>query len=122
MLVLLLPVMLWLHERFDTIVLVVLAGVAGAVDIIRFREGIEWLGLVNMVLVWGLCHQLGFFYERIVAAAANRRLDDAARRALRPRRARRQRAVPGVDGRRTRGAVGPPASAATPLNSARGER
>jgi Acyltransferase family len=68
MLVVLLPVMLWLYERFDTIVLVALAGGAGAVDIIRFREGIGWLGLVNMVLVWGLCHQLGFFYERIVAA------------------------------------------------------
>ena len=68
MLVLLLPVMLWLHERFDTIVLVALAGGAGAVDILRFRESIGWLGLVSMVLVWGLCHQLGFFYERIVAA------------------------------------------------------
>jgi hypothetical protein len=68
MLVLLLPVMLWLHERFDTIVLVVLAGGAGAIDILRFRAEIEWVGLVNMVLVWGLCHQLGFFYERIVGA------------------------------------------------------
>lgn len=69
MLVLLLPAMLWLHRRLDSIVLVVLAGLAGAVDIIRFRESIEWLGLVNMVLVWGLCHQLGFFYERVTRAA-----------------------------------------------------
>ena len=68
MLVLLLPVALWLHRRFDTIVLVVLAGAAGAVDIIRFRGGYGWLGALNMIIVWGLCHQLGFFYERIVAA------------------------------------------------------
>jgi hypothetical protein len=60
MLVLLLPLMLWLHQRFDTIVLVVLAGGAGAVDIIRFEHDVEWIGLLNMVLVWGLCHQLGF--------------------------------------------------------------
>ena len=68
MLVLLLPVFLWLHRRFDTIVLVLLVGVAGAVDIIRFRYDVEWLGCSNMVVVWGLCHQLGFFYDRIVAA------------------------------------------------------
>jgi hypothetical protein len=26
------------------------------------------LGWANMVLVWGLCHQLGFFYRRLAAA------------------------------------------------------
>lgn len=46
--------MLWLHQRFDTIVLVVLAGSAGAVDIIRFEHDVEWIGSLNMVLVWGL--------------------------------------------------------------------
>ncbi len=69
MLVALLPVFLWLHRRYDTIVLVFLAAIAGAVDILRFREGYEWLGYINMIAVWGLCHQLGFFYDRIVAAA-----------------------------------------------------
>ena len=68
MLVAMLPIALWLHARLDTVMLVLLAGAAGAVDIARFRYDLEWLGLVNMVLVWGLCHQLGFFYERIVAA------------------------------------------------------
>ncbi|MEO7398669.1 MAG: acyltransferase, partial [Ilumatobacteraceae bacterium] len=63
-----LPVFLWLHRRFDVIVLVWLGGLAGAVDILRFRYGYEWLGLINMVFVWGLCHQLGFFYDRLVAA------------------------------------------------------
>ena len=67
-LVALLPVFLWLHRRWDTIVLVWLGAAAGAVDILRFRYGYEWLGLVNMITVWGLCHQLGFFYDRLVHA------------------------------------------------------
>ncbi len=73
MLIALLPVFLWLHERWDTVVLVFLAAIAGAVDILRFRYGYEWLGIVNMIAVWALCHQLGFFYERLVHAA--RRVD-----------------------------------------------
>ncbi len=68
MLVALLPLFLWLHRRWDTIVLVFLAAIAAAVDIGRFRYHLEWLGLVNMIAVWGLCHQLGFFYDRIVGA------------------------------------------------------
>ncbi len=68
LLIALLPVFLWLHERFDTIVLVWLAAIAGAVDIGRFRYHWDWLGWLNMVAVWGLCHQLGFFYERLVRA------------------------------------------------------
>jgi len=68
LLVALLPVALWLHDRFDVAVLVVLAGMAGAIDILRFRHGYDWLGPLNMVFVWGLCHQLGFFYDRIVGA------------------------------------------------------
>ncbi|MGB8861906.1 MAG: acyltransferase [Ilumatobacteraceae bacterium] len=73
MLIALLPVFLWLHQRWDSIVLVFLATTAGAVDILRFRYGHEWLGIVNMIAVWALCHQLGFFYERLVHAA--RRVD-----------------------------------------------
>ncbi len=73
MLVALLPLFLWLHERWDSIVIVFLAALAGTVDILRFRYGWEWLGIANMVAVWGLCHQLGFFYDRI--DAATRRTD-----------------------------------------------
>lgn len=73
MLVAVLPVALWLHRRFDSTVLVFLAAGAGAVDILRFRYDYTWLGPLNMLLVWGLCHQLGFFYERLVHAA--RRVD-----------------------------------------------
>jgi len=71
--VLLLPLTLWLHRRFDTVAIVAMAGLAGMIDVARFRYGWDWLGLVNMVVIWGLCHQLGFFYERI--AAARRTLD-----------------------------------------------
>ena len=73
MLVALLPLFLWLHERWDSIVLVFLVAIAGAVDILRFRYDLEWLGIVNMIAVWALCHQLGFFYERLIHAA--RRID-----------------------------------------------
>jgi hypothetical protein len=61
-------VAIWLHTRFDTIVLVTLAGIAGLVDVFRFRYDIPELGWINMIVVWGLCHQLGFFYERIVTS------------------------------------------------------
>jgi len=73
MLIALLPIFLWLHRRWDSLVLVFLAGIAGAVDIARFRYDHEALGIINMIVVWALCHQLGFFYDRIVAAA--RRVD-----------------------------------------------
>ena len=68
MLVALLPITLRLHARFGTTVLVFMAGLAGLIDITRFRDDRPWLGIANMVLVWGLCHQLGFFYEKVVAA------------------------------------------------------
>jgi hypothetical protein len=68
MLVLVLPGAIWLHTRFDTIVLVTLAGIAGLVDVGRFRYDVPELGWINMIIVWGLCHQLGFFYERIVTS------------------------------------------------------
>jgi hypothetical protein len=73
MLVLLLPAALWLHRRYDATVLVVLGGAAMIVDVLRFDRGWDELGLVNMILVWGFCHQMGFFYDRIVAA--HRRMD-----------------------------------------------
>ncbi|MGW4426138.1 acyltransferase family protein [Streptosporangium sp. NPDC004631] len=75
MLIALLPVMLWLHRRFDVLVLIWLGGAALAVDVLRLRYGYEAAGWLNMVLVWGLAHQAGFFYERMVALP--RRLDVA---------------------------------------------
>jgi hypothetical protein len=67
-LVALLPLTTWLHRRFDVLVLVWGAGLAALVDVGRFRYGWDALGWLNMVLVWGLCHQLGFFYDRLVRA------------------------------------------------------
>ena len=61
------PVFLWLHQRLDVIALVWLAGLAWLVDVTRFKHGMNGFGFTNMILVWGFCHQLGFFYERIVA-------------------------------------------------------
>ena len=68
LLIALLPVALWLHRKLDVLALVLLAGVAMGVDVLRLRYGISWIGWVNMVVVWGLAHQTGFFYRRIVAA------------------------------------------------------
>jgi peptidoglycan/LPS O-acetylase OafA/YrhL len=62
------PLMHWLHERFGALVLVWLVGLATLVDVARFAEGHSTIALVNMLLVWGFCHQLGFFYEPMVAA------------------------------------------------------
>jgi len=62
------PIFEWLHDRFDVVVLVVLIGLAWLVDVTRFRHGWNNFAMLNMVLVWGAAHQLGFFYERIVNA------------------------------------------------------
>lgn len=34
----------------------------------RFRYRLEGIELANLVIVWGLAHQFGYFYERLVAA------------------------------------------------------
>jgi hypothetical protein len=69
LLILCLPLLLWLHRRFDILALVWMVGLAGTVDVLRFRYGVDHVAWVNMIVVWGLCMQLGFFYERLVAAA-----------------------------------------------------
>jgi peptidoglycan/LPS O-acetylase OafA/YrhL len=68
MLILLLPAALWLHERYGSLALVWLGGAAMIVDIVRFNFGYESAGWLNMVLVWGLAHQAGFFYQQVVDA------------------------------------------------------
>lgn len=65
-LIALLPVSLWLHRKAGVIVLIWLGGGAMLVDVLRFHQGIEVMGWVNMVLIWGLAHQAGFFYQKIV--------------------------------------------------------
>ncbi|MEV0586924.1 acyltransferase [Nonomuraea sp. NPDC050310] len=65
-LIALLPVSIWLHKRYDVLTLVWLGGAALVVDVIRLRYGVEWVGWLNMIIVWGLAHQAGFFYQRVV--------------------------------------------------------
>ncbi|MEU7829418.1 acyltransferase [Nonomuraea sp. NPDC049129] len=65
-LIALLPVALWLHRHYDVLALIWLGGAALVIDVVRFRYGVEWVGWLNMIIVWGLAHQAGFFYDRIV--------------------------------------------------------
>ena len=64
-LICLLPITVWLHRRYDALVLVVLAGLSVLVDILRFRYDIPYVEWANMVFVWGFAFQLGFFHGRI---------------------------------------------------------
>jgi len=62
------PLWFWLHDRFGELVPVWMVGIAVVVDVLRFRYhvyGVEW---VNMLVVWAIPHQLGFYYDRLVAA------------------------------------------------------
>jgi hypothetical protein len=67
-LVLLAPVAIAAHRRFGETMPVVLCGAAGMVDILRFRYGIPYVAWLNLIIVWALAHQLGFFYQRLVSA------------------------------------------------------
>jgi hypothetical protein len=67
-LIALFPLAYRLHQRFGAVVLVWLGGLAAVVDVVRFAHGVQWAAWLNMVLVWGLCHQLGFFWEHLVAS------------------------------------------------------
>ena len=35
---------------------------------LRFTQGQGWAAWANFLVIWGLAHQLGFFYERLAAA------------------------------------------------------
>ncbi|HZM82445.1 MAG TPA: acyltransferase [Candidatus Limnocylindrales bacterium] len=65
-LIALLPIAFWLHRKAGVLVLVWLGGGAMLVDVLRFHEGLEIVAWLNMVLIWGLAHQAGFFYQKIV--------------------------------------------------------
>jgi hypothetical protein len=68
MLVACMPLWRWLHERLGEVALVLMVGIAVVVDVFRFSydwAGVEWF---NFLIVWSISHQLGFHYERLVAA------------------------------------------------------
>ncbi|MCB1246561.1 MAG: acyltransferase [Acidimicrobiia bacterium] len=48
----------WRARRWPSVML--LAGAAIVVDIVRFGAGIEWIGWVNYLFVWAAVHQVGF--------------------------------------------------------------
>jgi hypothetical protein len=56
------PVMIRLHERFGLAVIVVMLVGAVAADAIGFMTSFEEARWANVVFVWFLPHQLGFFY------------------------------------------------------------
>jgi fucose 4-O-acetylase-like acetyltransferase len=56
------PAMVRLHRRFRLWVPATLAAAAAAVDAIRLAAGIHQVGYLNLLLVWALAQQLGFFY------------------------------------------------------------
>ncbi len=66
--VLIAPIAIRAHRRWGEIAAVWLLGLAGVLDVLRFAHGQGWAAWVNFLVIWGLAHQLGFFYERLVAA------------------------------------------------------
>jgi peptidoglycan/LPS O-acetylase OafA/YrhL len=68
LIIVLMPVWLWLHRRFGVLVPVFLGGAAALVDVARFNHEWQWAGWLNMIFVWGLAHQLGFFYDKWTSA------------------------------------------------------
>jgi fucose 4-O-acetylase-like acetyltransferase len=58
----LVPFLAGLHERAPKrTILVLFAGVI-LVDLLRYSTGLMWLGLLNMLFVWPLVQQIGFWY------------------------------------------------------------
>jgi hypothetical protein len=66
-LIALFPITYWLHERFGALVLVWGVGVAVLLDVARFSHHVSWAGWANFFVIWGTCHQLGYFWEELVA-------------------------------------------------------
>jgi fucose 4-O-acetylase-like acetyltransferase len=56
------PVMVRLHERAPALTLAVLLGGAVIVDAARYSSGVTQIGYLNMVFVWLLVQQIGFWY------------------------------------------------------------
>jgi peptidoglycan/LPS O-acetylase OafA/YrhL len=68
-LVLLAPLFLRLHRAWGIGAPVALATAAVLVDVARFHGHVADVAWLNMVLVWGFAHQLGFFWSQLVTAS-----------------------------------------------------
>lgn len=62
------PLAIRAHWRWGELVLVWLVGLAAVLDVLRFHHLHGWAAWLNFMIIWGLAHQLGFFYDRLVAA------------------------------------------------------
>jgi len=62
------PLAIRAHWRWGELVLVWLVGLAAVLDVLRFHHLQGWAAWLNFLVIWGLAHQLGFFYDRLVAA------------------------------------------------------
>jgi hypothetical protein len=68
LLIALFPVTYWLHQRYGALVVVWGVGISVLVDVARFAHDVSGVAWVNMIVVWATCHQLGYFWEELVAA------------------------------------------------------
>jgi hypothetical protein len=68
LLVALAPLAIRAHWRWGELVIVWLIGLAAVLDVLRFHHLQGWAAWVNFIVIWGLAHQLGFFYDRLAAA------------------------------------------------------
>ncbi|MDH3729930.1 MAG: acyltransferase [Acidimicrobiia bacterium] len=62
------PLAVRAHWRWGEIVIVWLLGLAAVFDVLRFSHDQGWAAWLNFLVIWGLAHQFGFFYDRLVAA------------------------------------------------------
>lgn len=62
------PLAIRAHWRWGELVIVWLLGLAAVLDVLRFSHLQGWAAWVNFLVIWGLAHQLGFFYDRLAAA------------------------------------------------------
>lgn len=67
-LVLFAPLAIAAHRRWGELAVVWLLGLAAVLDVLRFHHHQGWAPWVNFLVIWGLAHQLGFFYDRLVAS------------------------------------------------------
>ncbi len=68
LLVLLAPLTIRAHERLGELVPVALVGGVVWVDLLRFHFDVPTAAWLNMVFVWALIHQLGYWYEQLAKA------------------------------------------------------
>jgi hypothetical protein len=62
------PLAVRAHWRWGELVIVWLIGLAAVFDVLRFHHLQGWAAWLNFIVIWGLAHQLGFFYDRLAAA------------------------------------------------------